>query len=547
MIDFATSNDYSKKRPKQMVLPKRPTANEIQNFLGGRHNGSRRRRMLLRRLILVVPLMIFGWIGLSFILLLKREQTKEIPIPSPPNRRFPEYGTGQFFELCPWILSSDENNGENDDELVRRFSFFSSPSKTRRGVAPRCITRVHPKPDEYEGLAEWLTKVVSGFIDSKLRNCLLVLDYGDSIRLKDVIRPITFDWSTKDYSNVPCRMDREGVMIAAGDNPWSEPSNIRCDSFAKKTLHNILSPRQRELGVSLQPSGIHIPNYRHIFKNMTTLYNLHEDQFEDLKIVLPGFQLQTGFACAMASTWALANPQASQFQSNLFSELLPQLRDPYSVVITLYVRSGETDAAAKAAKEGLDGLAWHQGNDAVSTSFEHIPEVQNTLKCAHDLEMWALEQRGRILSNHTGTRGQDSPSLPSFPPPLSTPSRIIWLLVTDSVPLKTWVQSKYDQKPVSSFQQTDDISATDTNRIVLTTTAKGTHTRASRNPQNADFGEAFIDWWLMGEADVLVTSSPFYSFGTSAALRTSIPLYDGSDCKLLPVVQEGASPSRQQP
>ncbi len=74
-------------------------------------------------------------------------------------------------------------------------------------------------------------------------------------------------------------------------------------------------------------------------------------------------------------------------------------------------------------------------------------------------------------------------------------------------------------------------------REVLTTTARGVHhTRASRDP--SDFAEAMMDWYLVGALDLMITSNPkVYTFGTTAALRTAMPVYNGETCLKMQVVQ----------
>ena len=58
------------------------------------------------------------------------------------------------------------------------------------------------------------------------------------------------------------------------------------------------------------------------------------------------------------------------------------------------------------------------------------------------------------------------------------------------------------------------------------------HTRTQRDPSTADLAEAVIDWYLVGESDLVVTDSGSPSFGGTAALRTARPLYDarGGKC-----------------
>ena len=487
--------------------------------------------------------------SLIYIHLLTTDRTLEIMIPPPPSWRFPQYGTERFFDVCPWV-SSYSDEAENQRQKMK-------------SVAHPCFTKVHPNPNEYEGLSEWLTKIVSGYIDARLRHCLLLLDYGTSVDLDLVIQHVSIDWRTEHFENLDCRMTRgTGITPGASSSGNTNGQQTTCYSFAKRTSHNILSRQQRELGVSLHPSGIHIPNYRHIFKNLsywntTNFYYLYEDQFEDLKHALPGFRLETGFACAMGSSLKLANPYASKFQSNLFHELLPQLRDPNAVVITIYIRSGHSDQAARDEKEECPAST--SAETILQHTFEPFPALEDTLACVHKLERLALLQQGLTSDASDDESSSSSATLPSFPPKRSRTAirRLVWLLITDSVPLKAWARDKYDQKTIV-FNQSDALDSGNpqddfpsnrramTNRIVLTTSSRGIHTRASRNPQTADFGEAMVDWFLMGEADAVVTSSRVHTFGTSAALRTATPIFDGTDCMRLKVVQDGPSPNKQQ-
>jgi hypothetical protein len=379
---------------------------------------------------------------------------RPLKIPPPPARRFPKYGTPEFSKQCPWVMTTSNHSQS-------------------------CITYVTPKPKEYEGVAEWVNKIVIGYIDSRIRGCQFLLDYGQGVDIRRVLNPVSSDWTVpKDFS---CR-------------------SSECFNYAKETRHNILTPKQWELGGMLRPSGVHIPSYRHAFKNLTRIYDLYRTQFRDLEKALPGFQLESGVACALGSVLELA-PQAANFQSDLFRIILA-LRDESTLVMTLYLRTGKTDRVASAEKKGEPA---HE-----ETHFENMPEVQEAMQCAQKLERQYLLESGLY-------------------------SRVAWLLVSDSVPLKKWVTTSYQG------QTNNDQGGLF--REIVTTTAKGIHTRASRDPSIADFAEAMIDWFLVGESDLLITSAPlFYSFGTTAALRTNLPQYDGTDCSKMVLVHDGLPP-----
>jgi hypothetical protein len=94
--------------------------------------------------------------------------------------------------------------------------------------------------------------------------------------------------------------------------------------------------------------------------------------------------------------------------------------------------------------------------------------------------------------------------------------RVIWLLISDSVPLKNATMAKYQGQE----------SSTGIPRDIVTTSSRGMHTRGARNPSTADFAEGILDWYLMGETDAVIATAAAYSFGTTAAIRTMTPIYD---------------------
>jgi len=119
-----------------------------------------------------------------------------------------------------------------------------------------------------------------------------------------------------------------------------------------------------------------------------------------------------------------------------------------------------------------------------------------------------------------------------------TYSRVVWMLVTDAPDLKQWICGLYSSQDASVGIVADKDhhrSATEvTPREILTTTATGVQTRTGRNPSTEDFAQAFIDWYLIGESDVVVSSSHRHSFGITASLRTARPLFDPLNCTEFP-------------
>lgn len=118
--------------------------------------------------------------------------------------------------------------------------------------------------------------------------------------------------------------------------------------------------------------------------------------------------------CSLASLFHLA-PSAAQFEPDLFSKFLPTLHQPNTLVMSLYIRTGLTDAEAKAEK--FCGTA----QEAVHTAKQFANKITN---CEVGLEQ-------EYLSNNTSY------------------SQVVWMVVTDSHFLKHWVPETYDSRHVS--------------------------------------------------------------------------------------------------
>jgi len=121
----------------------------------------------------------------------------------------------------------------------------------------------------------------------------------------------------------------------------------------------------------------------------------------------------------------------------------------------------------------------------------------------------------------------------------------VWMVVTDSAPLRKWITETYgsdnnaNDKHSSPADRQKDKSRVQVPREIVTTRSRGVHTSSSRSPSTTDFAEALIDWYLLGESDLVVTSNAWYSFGSTAALRTDRPLYGGGTCSRVTWINEG--------
>ena len=110
--------------------------------------------------------------------------------------------------------------------------------------------------------------------------------------------------------------------------------------------------------------------------------------------------------------------------------------------------------------------------------------------------------------------------------------RTVWIVVSDSKDLKEWIRETYESK-------------SDPWRMIVTTGSRGAQTRTNVSPSTMDLSEALLDWFLIGESDVVVSDQLHApSFGGTAALRTARPLYDASSkgkCTLAVPVHERTS------
>ena len=108
--------------------------------------------------------------------------------------------------------------------------------------------------------------------------------------------------------------------------------------------------------------------------------------------------------------------------------------------------------------------------------------------------------------------------------------RVVWLVVSDSLAIKEYMSDTYGGKQIKTPTKT-------LQREIIHTTAKGfVHTRPKRGPNTPDFASAFLDFYLLGEADVVINTGGIYSFGVMASLRTARPLFtiqnnQVSECK----------------
>ncbi|KAI2506714.1 hypothetical protein MHU86_7715 [Fragilaria crotonensis] len=148
-------------------------------------------------------------------------------------------------------------------------------------------------------------------------------------------------------------------------------------------------------------------------------------------------------------------PSISQYQPNLFSTILPTLRDPTNFVISLYIRTGHTEA-----------LQIPERTEQYRGTAERI------VQCALYLEQQEHQQQrdgGGNMSNSSNN------------------SRSVPRKVVDAGDRLTLCQ---DMGYANLFQQYILLP-----RTILVTQSRGAHTKGS--PSTADVAEGFLDWYLI--------------------------------------------------
>ena len=245
-------------------------------------------------------------------------------------------------------------------------------------------------------------------------------------------------------------------------------------------LCHVLQSRE-SLEQALNRSLAIVPNYRYAYSSEKYgRIQLYGDEFEQLQRVLPhGFDVATGVACSLSTLFQLNITGSEAFIPDLYTKIMPRLDQPDAFVMALYMRTHLAERAKRGEKQRqvMEGPSYHD-------------HATNIIQCA-----LKLEQQLNV-------------------------SRSVWMVVTDSPDLKQHIS----ESNVSS------------NRDIVTTQSRGTHSRPSRTPSIVDIAEALIDWYLIGESDVVISDKASPTFGGTAALRTARPLYDADDCSQLTLI-----------
>eukprot|EP00808_Paulinella_micropora_P029075 g83325.t1 len=363
-----------------------------------------------------------------------------------------------------------------------RFSEYGTPEFASR--CPFAAQEVTQKRDcvrlvrhmyRGEGIAHYVDQIFRAYLQAHQVGCLLHLDYGPDIQLTQSVIPPPGapDWSDPE-AHLPgmSQVVADCMAIGLDPNKWNFP---KCASF-HYNFHSVA----RNFGLESLLAPIyfrnrHSPISEHVGEGQSWLKKEEYAPFLDSPF-FPGFHIDDSFACILGKTLTLAPAITSKPEVVSF---LTKLRDPSSLSIALYVRvPGLSEGRGEAT---LPGLGTH-------------PYV----KCARHLENMYSE-------------GFDT---------------VTWIVITNSDSMrKLFLQyeSHAHQPTTYSWRR----------RVLVTTTAEGTHTRLAVNnqhelegpgPTNQVIAEGMLDFFLLGEVDLVVTDV-MYSFGSLGGMRTARPVY----------------------
>ena len=458
-------------------------------------------------------------------------------VPPLPGR-FPRLGSLEFKKQCSWT---------------------AMPTIAHKN----CTVYMTPRPESHEGISYWLSETIMSYMEARMGHCQFYLDYGKGVNIHDVLIPAS------DF--VP---DPQGILSPLLDN-WRVPEDFVCrqedkcitDRFPDASVppsskYDKPPPMFRQQGTAIGP----VPRYRFAFQYPTS--RLYRDDYKQTAALLPGWSLETGAACSLGNLFHLA-PSAANYDNDgrLFSELLPMVRQ--NPTFAIYIRTGRAEhynMTSSAYEEKLASTRAEAIHASVATVLElekqylngeldlgykgmpakplPIDEIENIVwlvitddhevrtkfLAEYDNEMVVLIRGGRklpakITGKITRSGGQvvrmSFDRNPDDQPPTETPP---------TPKIKTHVGGTVVDKPEKTKEEKiEEAETAGTPRRILVTSARGAHTRLEGGDvSTADFAEAAIDWYLLGESDAVIANK-LYSFGMTAAFRTARPIYDPNE------------------
>lgn len=380
--------------------------------------------------------------------------------------RFPPYGTSEYMKRCRWVLEAVKNHPPSN------CTFFYAPSEV-----------------EHEGLSFWAAQVVSSHLLALSAGCRLVFNFGERVEMEQVIlTPPTGESSVESGGNRKlCERDPSCHEI-----PHPKGTEVI-------GLGQMLNFEMTDRGY-LPP----VPRYRYAYAR--DRFRQSDNVTKDLERSLPGFDLEHGMSCSLGALFHLA-PNVSHFEPDIFTRMLPALRDEEALVMGIYIRTDWADMSRTKSRSLIarnKGLVAPNGTVLPKGTRIFRDKAQPTLDAALAMERKYLT--GEVEPNRHFTK-------------------IVWMVSTDAPYIKEWIVYNYNEKDANANmpKERNKYPSSKIPRKVIVTGSKGRHTRFSEEPSTAVFAEAFVDWFLLGEVDIVLTHK--YSFAETAALRTSRPVY----------------------
>ena len=242
------------------------------------------------------------------------------------SRRFPEYGTSEYFSLCPYMEKS------------------ALPPPSAEG----CALIIHPRPDSNEGLAAWANGIVQGHLITRATGCRFMFDYGPGVEIETLITPPSQALNSDDWSSLVSN--------------WAIPPNFQCEKEKCMDMKSETLQTKRlmsDFRHRYDKSPMHdVPEYRYSYVGVSSRFNA--TQFDYLQSYLPGWDVRLGAACSMQFLFQ-PSKDIIKYQPNFYVDILPRLRDAKTLVMALYVRVGFADKAAVAEKKGIEPVEAMKG------------------------------------------------------------------------------------------------------------------------------------------------------------------------------------------
>lgn len=354
------------------------------------------------------------------------------PSLKPPARRFPQYGTPEFAERCPWTA-------------------LSPPLLSKNDRLDTCMFLVRPAPKDGEGLAAWAAKIPTEYMMAKQTGCKLKISYGPGVSVEDVWTPqydATSDATdTKAYDWILTKDEENAIGVCK--------KNMNCFNYAPKTKAHV-SAVEGHLRTGTNSMAL-APLYRYAAHGLSAGHPLYQQDYMEMPKVLHGWELNDAAACAFGAAVQLS-PKAEQYEPDLYTKILPTLYRERSLVMAIYTRSLNSDKMADQAAKGekVD----ESGNLA------YVKPGRGLVECAQKLEQQFLSGEKKL---------GDSVDIDT----------VVWFVISDSKATKNYVAQEYGEKEIASGTK----KAT---RKVISTNARGAHTRRKRDPSTADFAEALM-------------------------------------------------------